>query len=359
MNWDFLMTNYNFKSINFNTFLYHLFFWVLFILYSIIDILILHPDEILVWDDMFVYYFGVIFLFYFFTNVTLKFLIQEKKILIGIIFFIFNIAFFYLIEYSRLWLAEFMNDTEGIPYYYSNIKSFLIVYVSEVIQFCGIGLAYWFYNHTQKQSKEKLALKKRNHEIEISFLKSQINQHFIYNMLNLFYVNAMQYSDKLADGIMSLSELMRFSVSHQQNSLIPVEEELQYTKVFIELNQLRFKESLVIKISESGEFKNHVVPHLCILTIVENAFKHGLHEGGLIELNVSADDNELNVSLKNIKNPSKIETSSTGVGLKNLERRLSLLLENRFSLKTNEDDRYFVVKLKIQKNNQNVKLHHH
>ncbi|MFY7911748.1 MAG: sensor histidine kinase [Emticicia sp.] len=341
------MTKSYYQRINFKIIILHSICWILYIIYSTGNILILHPKEILVWDDMLVYYLGIAFLFYFLVNVTLKVLVEEKKIIYGLLLLLFNIFVFYLIEYSRLWLAEFMEDTEEIPHYHSNLKSFFVVYISELIQFVAAGLAWWYYSFSIKQSQEKLALEQRNHEIEVSFLKSQINQHFVYNMLNMFYSNAMKYSDTLAEGILSLSELMRFSVSHEQNSLIAVSEEIKYVESYIHLNQLRFEEKLLINFKTEGDLGAYKIPHLCILTLVENAFKHGNLKTEPLDITIIANTEELKVSLKNQKRSSKIE-ESTGIGLENLKRRLSLLLENRFSLETHQDQNFFYTELIIK-----------
>jgi two-component system, LytTR family, sensor kinase len=163
----------------------------------------------------------------------------------------------------------------------------------------------------------------------------------------MFYSNAMKYSDTLAEGILSLSELMRFSVSHEQNSLIAVSEEVKYVESYIHLNQLRFEEKLLINFKTEGDLVAYKIPHLCVLTLVENAFKHGNLKTEPLDISIIANTEELKVSLKNQKRTSKIE-DSTGIGLENLERRLSLLLENRFSLKTHQDDNFFYTELVIK-----------
>lgn len=260
-------------------------------------------------------------------------------------FLILSYSIYNFLHYLRSLIKSFSQPP--LPEHYKHLDSFLISFLPVVIQFAAFAAVYWFYNHTQKQSQEKLALEQRNHEIEVSFLKSQINQHFVYNMLNMFYSNAMKYSDTLAEGILSLSELMRFSVSHEQNSLIAVSEEIKYVESYIHLNQLRFEEKLLINVKTEGDLGAYKIPHLCILTLVENAFKHGNLKTEPLDITIIANTEELKVSLKNQKRSSKIE-DSTGIGLENLKRRLSLLLENRFTLETHQDQNFFYTELIIR-----------
>jgi two-component system, LytTR family, sensor kinase len=336
----------NFKNIQIKGYYLHLFVWIFYVIYTLLNIQISYPDFPLYVDDWGIYFAGLIYLFYSVPKI-IDIIVVKRQILFGILVFILCIILFYLIEYSRALYAEFMGRNNTIPNYYFNVGSFLIVYANEWLQFGGFAIVYWFYNYNIKQQKEKLALEQRNHEIEVSFLKSQINQHFVYNMLNMFYSNAMKYSDTLAEGILSLSELMRFSVSHEQNSLIAVSEEIKYVESYIHLNQLRFEEKLLINFKTGGDLSTYKIPHLCILTLVENAFKHGNLKTKPLDISIIANTEELKVSLKNQKRTSKIE-DSTGIGLENLERRLSLLLENRFLLETHQDQNFFYTELVIR-----------
>lgn len=326
----------------------HITVWLIYLVLSSGTMISLYNGIIPEIDDFLILSTAKIFLVYSFYFIILPTFWGKKEILKGIVFLILIIIVFYLILYFRLWVTRIRFPNYQTPEYNKHLYSFLLTYIHHIITFGSIGTLYWFYKHTKKQNQTQLALEQRNHEIEISFLKSQINQHFIYNMLNMFYVNAMKYSDKLAGSILSLSELMRFSVSHEQNSLIPVEEELMYIESYIDLNQLRFNEKLLINFKIEGDLSTYRIPHLCILTLVENAFKHGNLKLAPLDILIKAENNTLYVSLKNMKHTAKI-SNSTGIGLENLKRRLSLLLENRFTLETSADETFFYTVLTVKK----------
>lgn len=326
------------------TILWHICGWLFYSIYSTGATIISEPNrKFYVWDTSW-YIINNILLFYFFASLVYP-SFEKRKYLKALLYFVVGYFVFHFSHFMRIHVKYF---SAPLPEYYQKISGLLIIFFPNFIQFIAFAAVFSFYNYSQKQNQTKLVLEQRNHAIEVSFLKSQINQHFIYNMLNMFYVNAMQYSDKLAGGILSLSELMRFSVSHEQNSLIPIEEELKYVESYIELNQLRFNEKLLINFKTEGDLSIYRIPHLCILTLVENAFKHGNLKLAPLDILIKAENNTLYVSLKNMKHTAKI-SNSTGIGLENLKRRLSLLLENRFTLDATSDENFFYTVLTVKK----------
>lgn len=338
-----------FQNNRIKTVIRHFFIWVIYLVFSSGMMISIHSGIAPAFWDFFILSVAKVFLVYSFALLLLPIYFEKKQKFFGFFLFIITYIIFNSILYLRILLKDYTAyPGVKVPDFNNHLDTFLLTYLHHIITFGALGTLYWFYKNAQKQNQAQLALEQRNHEIEVSFLKSQINQHFIYNMLNMFYVNAMMYSDKLAGSILSLSELMRFSVSHEQNSLIPVEEELKYVESYIELNQQRFNEKLLINFKTEGDLSTYRVPHLCILTLVENAFKHGNLKLAPLDILIKAENNTLCVSLKNMTHTAKI-SNSTGIGLENLKRRLSLLLENRFTLETSTDETFFYTVLTVKK----------
>lgn len=332
----------------FRRFLNHIFFWLFYVIYTLISTKINSPSRNIFFWDFLVYYLGDIFVFYYFVILVFPRIKSKQNLIYSIIIIVIGLLTFFLIQQSRLYIKEItFPPSEIIPSHYYSFPKLVLSLLPNGIQFIGFAAAYWYYLNSDKQNTEKLELEKRNHEIEVSFLKSQINQHFIYNMLNMFYVNTMQYSDRLANGLLSLSELMRFSVSHEQDSLIPVLEELKYIESYIHLNQLRFDGKLLVNLNTSGNLESFKIPHLCILTLVENAFKHGDLKKEPLEIKIDTNEDFLTIFIKNKKRSAVID-KSTGIGLNNLERRLSLLLKDKFVLETKEENDFFISLLTIK-----------
>lgn len=328
--------------------LLHLAWWVFYIGNFFIAQYVRNPKYEWYIIDMSLYFLSDILFFYFFVSVTAKYLFNKQTILIGIGFFLINASILYGTEASRVIWAYFAGFYDQVPKYYFQLHTLLLAYLRDVVQFTGYGTMYWFYNRFYEQQKEKVELEKRSHEIEVSFLKSQINEHFTYNMLNRFHTEASKYSEQLADGILSLSELMRYSVKEYENTMVTLSEEIKYTQMLIALNRQRLDNQVEVNFDIEGNLEQPwKIPHLCILTLVENAFKHGAIRQAPLQLHLKVTQEQLWFSTKN-KIKSSTSEPSTGIGVKNLGRRLDLLCEGRAMLKARIEDEYFYTNLEIK-----------
>jgi len=325
--------------------LQHVLAWLFYILYSTLTTIMTSPGrEFYVWDTSF-YILNNILLFYALTYIVIPSLLVRKKYGLGLIKLLIVYALYYGLHYLRTHLKSFVVP---LPDYYYSFIGFFLAFFFVIVQFTAFALVYWYYHHSLRQQKEKVELEKRSHEIEVSFLKSQINEHFTYNMLNRFHTEASKYSEQLADGILSLSELMRYSVSEHENTMVTLSEEIKYTQMLIALNRQRLDNQVEVNFDIEGNLEQPwKIPHLCILTLVENAFKHGALRQAPLQLHLKVTQEQLWFSTKNKIKPS-ISEPSTGIGVKNLGRRLDLLCEGRAMLKARIEDEYFYTNLEIK-----------
>jgi two-component system, LytTR family, sensor kinase len=321
--------------------------WIFYITYTLANTIQSSPSRKIHFWDFFLYYFADVFIFYILSLFSFSKLFNRNRRLEGFAIFILGIVGYYLIQQSRLYAKIWsFGPTEIIPSYYYNIFELLLAFMPNLIQYVAFALLYWFYQYSIQQQKEKLELEQHNHQIEISFLKSQIQEHFTYNMLSMFHSEALKYSDKLANGLQMLSALMRYSVSEQENTMVTLDEEIKYIQSLLTLSKMRLDKTTEVHFEITGNTQAWRVPHLGLLTLVENALKHGAMKQGLYDLQLSAGPEELVFSTKNMKR-EKTEEISTGIGLKNLERRLQLLTKGKSVLHTHEDGKYFYTNLKI------------
>jgi len=125
--------------------------------------------------------------------------------------------------------------------------------------------------------QKELETQKEKLQLEYAFLRTQINPHFLYNTLNVLYSQAMDYSQDLAENILKLSNMMRYSLENIEfeSGKVPIQKELQYLQTLIEINTMRFGDSRYVVYEISGTIREHVVPPLSLITVVENAFKYG------------------------------------------------------------------------------------
>ncbi|WP_199136151.1 sensor histidine kinase [Pedobacter sp. ASV12] len=188
--------------------------------------------------------------------------------------------------------------------------------------------ADWF---SSQRIQSNLESEKKN--MELQFLKSQLNPHFLFNSLNNIYSLAYQKSDKTADAILKLSEIMRYMIYESNDSWVSLNKEVEYVQSFVELQKLRFKDGAAVEISINGEIDGQKIVPLILISFVENAFKHGVANDpeDPIKINIIANQKILHFSVTNKKSKTNKDAMG-GVGLNNVERRLQLLYPERYKL---------------------------
>jgi len=187
-------------------------------------------------------------------------------------------------------------------------------------------------------------LEKENLRSELLFLRSQINPHFLFNTLNNIYSLAYQKSDLAPGAIARLSTLMRYMLSENMDTEVPLNEELEYLKDFIALQALRVRNGLEMQLEISGDAERCAIAPLLLINFLENAFKHGVlnDRDHPIVMKVTVLNEQMDFYLSNQLAPGSPDPHK-GIGLKNVQRRLDLLYPRRHTLKISEtNDRYTV-----------------
>lgn len=197
---------------------------------------------------------------------------------------------------------------------------------------------------SQKKMFEMAKLK-MNHEL--SFLKIQLNQHFLFNTLN--NIDSLIYSDPetASQTVVNLSNLLRYSIYETDVQRVPVKKEIDYIITFIELYELRLAESDKIELKISGEYDElFIVPRLFI-PFVENALIYGKKDDDS-KIYISVTFCGKKVSLNTMNQTKKIDFEKQGgVGIKNVKRTLDLVYTNRYKLEITDKDNWYTVKLLI------------
>lgn len=203
---------------------------------------------------------------------------------------------------------------------------------------------------TEKFRKENEAVRL---EMELKLLRSQINPHFLFNVLTNLVSLARKRSDELEPSLLMLSGLMRYML-YNTGKKITLEEEVAYLENYIALQKLRFNQDadIVTKIFLAQEAKGHTIEPMLLIPFVENAFKHGIGcvDKPFIEIELAVVDEVLVFRVQNKfdneTGNNKDETS--GIGLNNVRSRLALLYPGRHELNISADQNLFNSKLTLQ-----------
>jgi LytS/YehU family sensor histidine kinase len=185
---------------------------------------------------------------------------------------------------------------------------------------------------------------------ELSFLKSQIHPHFLFNSLNSIYYLALSKDDNAPKAILSLSNFLRFVTIESDKSFIPLEKELNMLSEYLNLQSLRASEKFDLQFTIQGDFNSlHIMP-LTFIPFVENAFKYGIsaHIECFIHLYIKIENKTLEFTISNsINQGEKNIIRSSGIGLENIRKRLELAYPEHYRLDMSNDSRIFSVYLKI------------
>lgn len=196
-----------------------------------------------------------------------------------------------------------------------------------------------------------------NLELELEFLKSQVNPHFLFNTLNNIYTLLDIDYEKGREMVLRLTALMRYTLYESKTDYISLTKELNFIRDFITLMRIRYGERIRIE-SDLPEIKApyKIIP-LILLPFVENAFKHGPDKhpnNDFVSIKIEMEGNVLILTVKN-KLEQKPETNEVtdpslkvgGFGLKNIFRRLELYYKNKHQLDTRTENGEYVVQLKV------------
>lgn len=191
-------------------------------------------------------------------------------------------------------------------------------------------------------------------EAELNTLKSQLNPHFLFNSLNNIYSLALTNSPRTPEIILKLSDLMRHVLYESRENFIPVKDELNFLTNFIELQKIRLNNQIDIQYTIEGNIPDLKVIPLIFEPFIDNAFKHGLRNPATspyIHISIHFQDKIMRFRIENnFFNTSASKTpKSSGIGLKNIERRLEFLYTpNEYKYEINRTDNTFAIILEVE-----------
>ncbi|NML38828.1 histidine kinase [Chitinophaga sp. G-6-1-13] len=200
-------------------------------------------------------------------------------------------------------------------------------------------------NDVSKRNKQ-LELDKREAEYEL--LKAQVNPHFLFNSLNYLYARSLPYSKELSEGIMTLSEIMRYAFDthgKEGDGRVLLKNEVEYIGKFLKMNELRFGVGFYASFEQRGAISGWRIIPFVLITMVENAVKHADATNALhpIRIHLEVTEDTLVFSCKNQKKPRNMAVPSTKVGIPNMKERLRMAYgDNHELLIEDTADTYFI-----------------
>lgn len=200
------------------------------------------------------------------------------------------------------------------------------------------------------RNNEKKELERSKAKAELLNLKYQLQPHFLFNILNSIYSLALLKSDDAPNGILKLSNVMRYVVQESSKDFVELDKEFEYLKDYIALQLVRTDNSLDFSYTEIGDTKNLKIAPFILVNFIENAFKYGFNAEETSKISVKAvvQENLLSFSVfNNIVSKKTTDENSLKIGLKNTIKHLDQVYPEKYTLTITNDGKTYDVDLKV------------
>lgn len=205
-------------------------------------------------------------------------------------------------------------------------------------------LAKW-----QEHKRTEEELRQQQMESELSYLKQQINPHFLFNALNSIYSLVISNANDAGDAVLKLSAILRYMLYETDKPTVSLKNELDMILDYLALQKLKSTGTTKISFAHHGEIDHKNIPPLVLIPFIENAFKYGsdnVHDS-FIDISIDVQDNQLLFDIKNSVVCDRKKSSDGGIGIANIKRRLEIMYPDNYLLTTKQQDNIYCVSLQI------------
>lgn len=277
-------------------------------------------------------------------------------------YFLFGSLFFIMISVSSLLkiyiIGQIIYPSGTFVLFDSEFKTRVYDNVIPHFLLVSTGAAFKLLLDYAKAQRRLGEMAKEKAETELTFLKSQMNPHFLFNALNSVYFLIDKNNPAAREALHKFSDMLRYQLYEVKDERIAIEKEIEYLKDYIDVQSLR-RENSTVNVNIDAAVKGFAIEPLLLVPFVENSFKHlsRFNNGkpNAIDLNLFKQNGEMVFAIKNTTEgkekqaeiPGSIGTDG-GIGLSNVKRRLELLYPQKHVLTIKQTNGYFDVQLKLK-----------
>jgi len=335
--------------------IFHICAWVVYIFMGTLNKIALHPKEPINVPDIIFTHLPSVYVFYGSGFIFFKFISKKQFLYLTLAAVVFFASYVGIIYINSYYVAPLLNNGATNPHVPMGIFLIQCLWIFFVYTYFSFG--YYLAMQAIRKEKqlrlierEKLQAEQGKLEAEYAFLRTQINPHFLHNILNFFYAKSLECSKELSDGILTLSEIMRYSLSggEDQRGTVLLSKEVEHLQKVIKINQLRFSNRIQVNFVINGDIESIRIIPLVLITLTENAFKHGDLTNAeypiTIKVDVDNDTKELRFLIFNKKRKGPKEIGH-GIGLENVRKRLHRAYEDNFKLNIKDEADFYTAEL--------------
>jgi two-component system, LytTR family, sensor kinase len=275
-------------------------------------------------------------------------LYKKKYLLFGLIF----IALIFCSSIIKMYLIGKILNNDQLLNFGANLKVRLYDNVIPHFFLVTAGAAIKLVVDQIRLQKKIADMAKEKAEAELSFLKSQINPHFLFNSINSVYFLIDKNNADARQALHKFSDMLRYQLYEASGEKIPVEKEIDYLKDYVDLQKLRKDENYLVEFNCAPEVKGFFIEPLLLIPFVENAFKHISHktnQANFVKVHLSRHNGLFEFAVENSKeNGIKLTEKYGGIGLTNVKRRLQLLYPNQHELVIENKDNIYKINFKLK-----------
>ncbi len=318
--------------------LFHLMFWVFVYLDELLSLIGITPPLenplLLIWEVL-----GDVFLVYFNLYVLLPWLLLKNKVwrylAASLALVVLNVLLMLYLYYQPPFEASEVT---------SAFISTFVTNASILAMAVGVKIFKIFIKNRQRLQE----LQYENLQTEITFLKNQINPHFLFNALNNIHVLSRKNGRDSSEAILQLSDLLRYQIYDCSKDRVPLKNEIEYLENYLALDKLR-KNKSAISFELNGDVSGVMVAPFLFIPFVENAIKHGanLENQSRLKISFNISPEKINFHVENQKPKDVIKKEEGGIGLANVKRRLELLYPEQYDLSVKNGAEKFIVDLTV------------
>lgn len=320
----------------------HLVFNLLGILESAYVIFVIGEKFI---DEAFIIIPSLIILFYWNSNyLVIRFLNRKSwwKYLVGL-----TLSFLFLL-YLGYYLAWYLLETGYKSHFHDPIE---FLDFSLILHFIVIGIStsLGIAKVAMENAKQKKRAEEKQRETELNYLKARVSPHFLFNTLNTIYSLANdEEAPQTINAVLKLSEMMRYMLREATKPKVSLQSEISFLHNFIDLQLLRLSGNIPVSFNIIGRPETQSIAPLLLISFIENTFKHGVsyQTPSPIFIELTIETETITLVTKNTIN-KKRDTSSSGIGLENVRKRLTYLYPEKHELQIHQRDEVFEVKLTV------------
>jgi two-component system LytT family sensor kinase len=228
-------------------------------------------------------------------------------------------------------------------------QRFDILSIVLFVMVCSVGMALRIMRQWRLSEQRAMQAEAGKAKAELSFLKAQINPHFLFNTLNNLYSMALNQHAHTAASILKLSNIMRYVTDEIHEDFVPLQSEVDCISDYIDLQRLRLNEKVQVDFTCSGDLANASVAPLIFMSFIENIFKHGFsnHEFSPITIRIVSEEKSIVFFSQNKIFTRNQQKERNGVGISNTRQRLEHLYPNKYLLMIDTANSVFTVQLTL------------